>query len=284
MNKKILLFSATLGIAYLGFTSYSAGPFAGEGNITGSGTKAASCSGGSCHSGSTGKTKSLFASPGVAFSLKVKSSGLAEAAGVYMPGTTYVVTFSVVNEDIKPKYGFQASCVKTTGKTKAGTLVATMANTTKKTETSGVELIEHTTALTGSTGQYIITFEWTAPATGTGDVTFYGIVNAVNGTGTTAGDDPSGELKATFKDKTTSINEKINNIASKVYPNPCSNVLNIETASTAKFMATVYDVAGRQVIAPSHHSSIDVSSLTNGLYMLRLNTEEGQQTVSFIKQ
>jgi hypothetical protein len=81
-----------------------------------------------------------------------------------------------------------------------------------------------------------------------------------------------------------SINEKINNIASKIYPNPCSNVLNIETASSTKFMATVYDVAGRQVMAPSHQNSIDVSTLSNGLYMLHLQSEEEQQTVGFIKQ
>jgi hypothetical protein len=49
-------------------------------------------------------------------------------------------------------------------------------------------------------------------------------------------------------------------------------------------MATVYDVAGRQVMAPGHQNSIDVSTLSNGLYILRLQSEEGQQTVSFIKQ
>jgi hypothetical protein len=61
-------------------------------------------------------------------------------------------------------------------------------------------------------------------------------------------------------------------------------MLNIETASATQFMATVYDIAGRQVIAPIQQNSIDVSALTNGLYMLRLNTKEGQQIVSFIKQ
>jgi hypothetical protein len=61
-------------------------------------------------------------------------------------------------------------------------------------------------------------------------------------------------------------------------------MLNLETATNTKFIASVYDVAGRQVIAPSQQNSIDVSALTNGLYMLRLQSEEGQQTVGFIKQ
>jgi hypothetical protein len=37
-------------------------------------------------------------------------------------------------------------------------------------------------------------------------------------------------------------------------------------------------------MAQSQQNSIDVSTLSNGLYMLRLQSEEGQQTVSFIKQ
>lgn len=281
MNKKILLFSATLGIAYLGFTSYSAGPGGSGLNLTGSSGSAASCSGAGCHPSATGKTMALSGGP---VFLKVKSSSEAVTNGKYIAGTTYVVTFSGTNSTPLPKFGFQIACIKS-DKTNAGTLTATATNTAKRT-VAGVSIIEHTAALPQGTlpGTYNVSFEWTAPAAGTGNVTFAGIFNAVNGSSSVLGDEPSNGLTQVFTEQPASINEKINNIASKIYPNPCSNVLNIETFGTAKFMSTVYDLAGRQVIAPSHQNNIDVSALNAGVYMLRLNTEDGQQTATFVKQ
>ena len=282
MNKKILLFSATLGMIYLVTSSKSGGPATGGlGNLSGS-AGSASCSGGTCHA--SGSAANTFAVGGNIVGLYSNATATAAVVGGYVPGTKYYVKLTAGNTTPLPKFGFQASCVSgTTTKINAGTLAA-MPSSNTVVKTGPINVIEHTKALTATSLQYVSIFEWTAPPAGTGDVTFYVIVNAVDGTNTPANDQPSIGMTKTFYEKTTSINEKINNIASKVYPNPCSNVLNIETTSTAKFMATVYDVAGRQVIAPSHQSSIDVSSLTNGLYMLRLNTEEGQQTVSFIKQ
>lgn len=281
MNKKILLFSATLGIAYLGITGYKTGPGGASLNLTGSSGSGASCGGSGCHSASSGKTIALTGGP---IFLKVKSTSVPVTNGKYIGGTTYVVTFSGTNSTPLPKFGFQIACVKS-DKTSAGTLTATATNTVKRT-LGGVQIIEHTAALPQGSlpGTYNVSFDWTAPAAGTGAVTFAGIFNAVNGTGDQSGDEPSNGLTQVFNEQPASIGEIKNEIASKIYPNPCTNVLNIEAAGSAKFMATVYDLAGRVVIAPAHQSNIDVSALTSGVYLLRLNTEDGQQTATFVKQ
>lgn len=283
MNKKILLFSASLGMVYLAISGNAAGPGkTGNGNLTGSPGSTATCSGSTCHSAaSASNTTTQIGGP---IFLTVKG-GAPEAAGLYNPGVTYVVRLAGENKFARPKFGFQVTAVKKSDGTKAGTLVATNTTQTQLVAIGGRDIIEHKTPINTTLGGLCdITFEWTAPPTGTGDVDFYAVINAVNGTGSTDGDQPSPSLKATFKDKTTSIGEIKNNIASKIYPNPCSNVLNIETAGTAKFMSTVYDLAGRQVIAPGHQSNIDVSALAAGVYLLRLNTEDGQQTATFVKQ
>lgn len=285
MNKKILLFSASLGMVYLTISGNSAGPAtSGNGNLSGS-AGTANCSGGSCHPAGNGSNTYPASTAAGIVSLYSNSTATAVVVGGYVPGTKYWVKLTAGNKTPLPKFGFQVSCVSgTTTKVNAGTLAAMpSSNTVVKTGT--INVIEHTKALAySSLFQYEVIFEWTAPPAGTGDVTFYAMVNAVDGTGTTANDQPGVGMTKTFYEKTTSIGEIKNEIASKIYPNPCTNVLNIEAAGSAKFMATVYDLAGRQVIAPAHQSNIDVSSLTTGVYMLRLNTEDGQQTTTFVKQ
>jgi hypothetical protein len=285
MKKRILLFTATLGVAYLAISGYAAGPFPFEGNLTGSGTKAASCGGSGCHAaGSASNTYAANATLGIV-SLYSDAAATAIVTGGYVPGTKYYVKMLAGNKTPLPKFGFQISCVSgTTTKVNAGTMVA-IASSNTVVRTGTINVLEQTKALSPNTTlQYQVIFEWTAPPAGTGSVTFYAVINAVNANGSESGDQPSIGLTKTITEKTTSINEINNNIASKIFPNPCSNMLNIEAASNAKYVATVYDLAGRQVLAASHQSNIDVSSLSAGVYLLRLNTEDAQQTVTFIKQ
>jgi hypothetical protein len=277
MNKKILLFTATLGFAYLGITSYKAGPANSGVNRSGAGGTTASCGGSGCHAASSAKTTGTFA-------LRVKSTGALVTNNKYFGGVAYTVTLGGTNTSLLTKFGFQIAATKADN-TNAGNLVATATNTAVRTVTS-IKIGEHTAALPAGTlpGVYTVTFDWTAPPVGSGPVTFYGIINAVNGTGDASGDEPSNPLTQVFNETTASINENASNIANKIFPNPCSNVLNIEANTSSKLMTTIFDLAGRQMIAPSHQTSIDVSALVPGVYVLRINTEEGQQTSTFVKQ
>jgi hypothetical protein len=77
----------------------------------------------------------------------------------------------------------------------------------------------------------------------------------------------------------------INNINARVYPNPVSNNLNIECEGNINKLE-LYDAFGRIVISQvsvQNNTSIDVSSLANGIYILKLRTAEGVGEYKVVK-
>ena len=68
----------------------------------------------------------------------------------------------------------------------------------------------------------------------------------------------------------------------KVYPNPVSDVLNIETSSNGPVQVQIFNAMGELVYAKNSTSlsrmNVDMSALSPGLYMVNLT--EGKQTVS----
>lgn len=67
----------------------------------------------------------------------------------------------------------------------------------------------------------------------------------------------------------------------RLYPNPVSNKLFVDNFSGT---ASIYDIAGKQVLSQAYNSGIDVSGFTKGVYLLKLQTENGASTHKFIKQ
>ena len=80
-----------------------------------------------------------------------------------------------------------------------------------------------------------------------------------------------------------------------IYPNPTGGTLTVESASPIREI-TVYDLSGRVMmtvecgvavvetgLAPSLRQDINVSSLQNGLYLLKAVTDSGVQTARFVK-
>jgi hypothetical protein len=77
----------------------------------------------------------------------------------------------------------------------------------------------------------------------------------------------------------------VNNINARVYPNPVSNYLNIECEENINKLE-FYDAFGRIVISQEsvqNNTSIDVSSLANGIYILKLRTAEGVGEYKVVK-
>ncbi|MDD3738966.1 MAG: leucine-rich repeat domain-containing protein [Lentimicrobiaceae bacterium] len=72
-----------------------------------------------------------------------------------------------------------------------------------------------------------------------------------------------------------------------IYPNPVNDILYINTDSRITSIE-IYDIYGRLVLNKTQlaatKSNVDVSFLTNGVYVLRLGTTKGTTELKFIKQ
>src|SRR5690349_22876987 len=94
------------------------------------------------------------------------------AAG-YSPGQTYTIT-ATVSRNGHTKFGFEISPQSPTG-TLLGTLIVT--NSTEMQLVGSGKYITHKSAGVTGTNSRTWVFNWTAPAAGTGNVTFYGAFN-----------------------------------------------------------------------------------------------------------
>lgn len=76
---------------------------------------------------------------------------------------------------------------------------------------------------------------------------------------------------------------KAEEIAVKVYPNPVSNSLNIETDGKV-YDIILYDILGKEVLRTKKTNDIDVSNLNNGVYILKLITETAIGEYKIVKE
>ncbi len=80
-------------------------------------------------------------------------------------------------------------------------------------------------------------------------------------------------------EQVVNINEQVN-----VYPNPAQNSLQVTVAGNSKIQAiNLYDVLGNEVIT-TNAKEIDVSSLSNGVYFIKIKTNEDFYSKKIIVQ
>ena len=93
----------------------------------------------------------------------------------YTPGqTVQIVVTQTTSDTSRLSWGFQLTALDTATNSRAGNLVATTLNTVVRSSTTR-QYMNQTTAGTfpGQTGGATWTFNWTAPATSVGPITFY---------------------------------------------------------------------------------------------------------------
>jgi len=70
--------------------------------------------------------------------------------------------------------------------------------------------------------------------------------------------------------------EKDNKIS--IYPNPTSNVINIQINKTNNFSIKIYDVVGKQISIYKNQKTIDLSDFRSGIYLVKIIDLENNQT------
>lgn len=197
------------------------------------------------------------------------------AAG-YTPGQTYTITGTVTSAG-RVRFGFEMSPQSPTG-VKLGTLIITSATTTKLVGSS--KYVTHTTAGNSGTSPKSWSFNWTAPAAGTGPVTFYGSFMGANNNGNESGD-ITYKTSTTFQEAVASgISEiKANTSELKVINLGGSLHLSYTAMNADNSNVELYDIKGSLVSReafgkqPAGNVSLDMnlaSSMKSGVYIVKV--------------
>ncbi len=241
--------------------TYSNGAPAGH---TGSPGDGVSCAKSGCHSGGPAQTNEA-----IDVSSDIPSTG-------YVGGATYNVVFTMTKPGGE-KFGFELSPQDNAGAA-VGELI-----TGAETIIIGGHYITHGTGQTAATnGARSWSFQWTAPAAGTGDVDVYYAGNFSNNMFDVAEDViVTGSL--VVHESNVGISEaELSNI--QIYPNPIEDEINIAmTDVDEEIMVTLYSVEGRVVFEErfsEEQMKIDLKSksLNTGIYFLHLEVD-GNSTV-----
>lgn len=203
----------------------------------------------------------------------------------YVPGTTYTITCTPVYAG-RTTFGFEATCENSMG-TKKGTFIIT--NTAQTKSISSGVYVTHTSGGITSTipGSKTWSFNWTAPAAGTGNVTFYGAFLCANGNGNESGDFTYKANLPVIEDLTTGIsdNQLANNTNDvSVFPNPIADNFNVSYKATEQGRVEIklLDLQGRLITplmsetkAPGEYqNNFKIPfNLNSGIYFLEISTE-----------
>lgn len=279
MKKLILLFTCVSGLLYLTLTSSSTGASA---TPKGHDAAISGCGGGGCHgSASTATTSSI--------ALKEKVSGTAVTNGKYEPGKTYEVTVTG-NNSSAVEFGYML-LIRDASNAQAGTLANPSAGSKVQTIPPGTYTVaEHSSPIAATSGMFTATFDWTAPASGSGNITMNLAVNATNNNNATSGDQFNTSNLVLAEDN-TSVGNIANNINVSAYPNPVVNELNIEFGNiiTDTYFIQVVNMNG-QIIAQQTNTvgsssvvKINTTNWASGMYHIVLNNGNAKQSITVVK-
>ncbi|MCB2219268.1 MAG: T9SS type A sorting domain-containing protein [Bacteroidetes bacterium] len=188
----------------------------------------------------------------------------------YVPGQTYSMFVIGVDADAN-KIGFEATAEDASGN-KVGTFMAGGMGFTQT--LNGGTSITHTalgSTPIADTGT-IFVFNWTAPPTNVGEITFYAAVNTANGNGSTSGDQihlsqfvPGSINVGISENKEDDL---------KIFPNPSEGIVNISKNSVSESDLTVLNVNGQVVFKEKTNgkqTKIDLSFLKKGVYFIQID-------------
>ncbi len=211
----------------------------------------------------------------------------------YVPGQTYQISVTVTQSG-KNLFGLGFEALQSSG-ANAGTLTAGTGTTIKNATVSGNSRRNIVHQLNGgaSAGTHTFTFNWAAPTTNIGAITFYASGDACNANGSTSGDYVY-TASQVVNPAPTGVAEEVNTpFTFSFYPNPATENVTVNYAleESSKVSFTIYDLTGKQIQTESatrfpgaQQQSIDVNALQAGTYLLSVNVNGNAITKRFIKK
>ncbi|WP_452224373.1 T9SS type A sorting domain-containing protein [Lacinutrix chionoecetis] len=259
----------TAKTTYMYSPHYSSGPASVNGNgYTGAPGESFTCGG--CHSGGA------YGEPIVNFTVSNMGSPVTE----YVPGTTYDMTLSITSSMGSPAaYGMQA-VVLDAANNSTGVLANPSSNMQLILGNSGRTYAEHNMRSIPNT----FTFEWTAPAPGTGDVRIFSVGNSVNSAQGTGGDNGStGPTLVTLTENTLSVDEVSLQEQISFYPNPSSGDISINLGNTyANVDLSITNIFGQLVYVNAYSQTEQIKTdlnLASGLYFANVSVNNGNNAI-----
>ena len=308
MKKITFLASALLLGGYIVFSSYSRGAGGNGYSCTGgdlSNGNTAGCYQGGCHGSANPAT-------GITVTIELDSTG-GKATTHYVGGKAYTIKMSGKNTTATklPKFGFQIVAIQgaaaNASPVDAGTF-GSLPTGTKKTAPGSytmATIIEQSssTAATSSVGSgangttYVVSIPWTAPAKGTGAVSLWAILNAVNGNGNQDSGDAWNTTSTVINEwpaVTTGIAPEPVAMNIRAYPNPFTSAINLDFGTDlqpGKYMVSAYDMSGRKVSTEMVEvngsgmiQTINTANWAAGLHTVVIENGNQRQHISVIKQ
>jgi hypothetical protein len=211
----------------------------------------------------------------------------------YVPGQTYQISVTVAQTG-KTLFGLGFEALLPSG-ANAGTLTAGTGTTIKNATVSGNSRRNIVHQLNGgaSSGSHTFTFNWAAPTTDVGAITFYAAGDACNANGTNSGDYVY-TTSQVVNPAPAGISEEISApFTFSLYPNPAAEyiTMNYALGESSKVSYIIYDLTGKQIQTESatrfpgaQQQSIDVNTLQAGTYLLSLNVDGSIITKRFVKK
>ena len=192
----------------------------------------------------------------------------------YIPGQSYEITITATQAN-RNVFGFELM-----GEDGSNTGVGTFANNDDG-NANGFRITHKFNSSSGTGGRTWV-LDWTAPETGTGDVTFYASVLAANGNGNNGGDILLVDNATVTEGATTSIS-KNDNLKIKVSPNPSTDFITISKSFGPNAVVRVTNILGEIVLEQPFNSQVNVASLPANRYVLIVVDGGKLYRSSFIK-
>jgi hypothetical protein len=274
-----LKFIYTTFLSLLGATLWMSNSLGYAASAGQNGTLNGCSGGGGCHSGGTFKGQTT---------LTVKLNGT--AVTTYSPGVKYQVELVIEKTSGGTAlYGFQLNASK--GTKDAGVFENAMPDaTTQITKLgNGRTFVEHDLQMQTGT----VNVDWTAPAKGTGTVTFFAVGNIVDGKNGNKGDTPLTPIKVDLAEGTVSANE-LPTWATEVSltPNPVNDFafLAINANENKTISLQIFNIEGKvmsnqdiTVSAGNNNIPLEINGLERGVYLLSLKNNNDLVTRKFVK-